>query len=285
MTPVEYMWYRVPAIAVERYKEIEPQVLAIWEKEANWPRRAAELAQLLPAQTPLPMGIPSNPSPLLGTLVGGLAGAGIGYGLGALGESVMPRTWERGKLRRTLALVGGGLGASPGAMLAYSNFASGKPVNDMTGITNKSYDVGEAMKVRQTQLDSEPLTFKYSPIPKQGALLSGSGVFGGFDQDEFNNVVWSDPRISKRLPPEVLAAASGLVTGAANLPGKTTRLVTPADIGRMAVGMGAGYLSGMLVGKGLGVLMGMPDKTQEKFKETGMWAGAINALVPVAFGR
>lgn len=286
MTPVEYyLWRRVPEIAVERYKAIEPQVLEIWEKEATWPRRTAELMQLLPAQSPLPLGIPSRPSPLMGTLVGGLAGAGLGYGLGAIGETLLPNNWKRNQLRRTLALLGGGLGASPGAMLAYSNYASGKPINDMTGITKNPYNPAEAMKMRQQQIDATPQSYTYTPIRKEAALHAGTGLFGSFEADDFNDMLWSDPRITRRTPPEMLAAASGLVTGAANLPGKTTKLVTPADVGRMAAGMGSGYVSGMLVGKALGLLMGMPDKTQEKLKETGMMAGLIGALVPIAFGR
>jgi hypothetical protein len=56
------------------------------------------------------------------------------------------------------------------------------------------------------------------------------------------------------------------------------------DMGRMAAGMGSGYLSGALVGKGLGLLFGMPESTQERLKETGMFAGVISNLVPVAFG-
>ena len=75
------------------------------------------------------------------------------------------------------------------------------------------------------------------------------------------------------------------MTAAANLPGKLqTRFVTPFDVARIAAGMGSGYLSGKLVGKGLGLLMGMPEETQEKLKNTGMFAGIIANLVPMAFG-
>ncbi len=80
------------------------------------------------------------------------------------------------------------------------------------------------------------------------------------------------------------AAASGVVTGAANLPGKfNSSLVTPLDMGRMAAGMGSGYLSGMLVGKGLGLLFGLPPKVEDTLKRTGVWAGVVKTLIPKIF--
>jgi hypothetical protein len=56
------------------------------------------------------------------------------------------------------------------------------------------------------------------------------------------------------------------------------------DVGRMAAGMGSGYLSGALVGKALGLMMGMPESTQDKLKNTGMFAGIVANMVPIAFG-
>ena len=52
----------------------------------------------------------------------------------------------------------------------------------------------------------------------------------------------------------------------------------------MAAGMGSGYMSGALVGKALGTMMGMPQERQEQLKSTGLWAGMIANLVPIAFG-
>ena len=50
------------------------------------------------------------------------------------------------------------------------------------------------------------------------------------------------------------------------------------------MGMGTGYMSGLLVGKALGAMMGMPKDTQDKLKTTGMWAGVIANIIPKAFG-
>ena len=45
---------------------------------------------------------------------------------------------------------------------------------------------------------------------EEASLLGGS-----FDPHEFNETMWGDPRISGRMDPRMMAAASGLVAGAA----------------------------------------------------------------------
>ena len=272
----QYVWQRVPELAVARYRELEPQILDIWTKEATWPRRLFELGQLLPGSLPFMPGVPNAPSPLLGTLVGGLAGAGLGYGAGWLGERMMPNRWRKGRLRNTLALMGGGLGMMPGLGMMSLNAAGGKPLNSMDLFDETGYDRNVSLQ------SSKDWQADHRPWLKQ----SGSGVESafGFNAEEFNEAIWSDPRVNQALNLPTQAAASGLVTGAANLPGKSTKLVTPFDIARIAAGMGSGYLSGLAVGKTLGVMMGMPEDTQDKLKNTGMWAGIIANVIPIAFG-
>jgi len=104
-----------------------------------------------------------------------------------------------------------------------------------------------------------------------------------FDAQDFNRTIWEDQRVASRLEGPTQAAASGLVTGAAHMRG-SPRLVSPADIGRLTAGMGSGYVAGAVVGKALGALLGMPQQTQDKLKQTGMWAGVVANLVPLAFG-
>lgn len=119
------------------------------------------------------------------------------------------------------------------------------------------------------------------------ALLTGTGIAGmpRIDVNEFNQVIWKDPRVARPLSPATRAAASGLLTSAAHLPGRRdTRFITPMDVGRITAGMGTGYASGALVGKALGVMLGMPQSTQERLKSTGMWAGIVSNIIPVAFG-
>jgi len=51
-------------------------------------RRGGELLNFFPGK--YPGGLPNAPSPLAATLTGGLVGAGLGYGVGALGERLLP---------------------------------------------------------------------------------------------------------------------------------------------------------------------------------------------------
>ena len=103
--------------------------------------------------------------------------------------------------------------------------------------------------------------------------------------NEFNQIIWNDPRVSDRLSTGVQAAMSGLVTGAAYQDGRKSNLVTPLDMGRIAAGMGGGYISGAIVGKALGTLMGMPQETQDFLKNTGVYAGILTSLAPIVFRR
>ena len=291
-------WKQVPDRAVAIFKKHSKQIAQEWIKEAESPtlHRLAQLMNITKGE--YPGGIPNAPSPLASMLVSGLAGAGIGYGLGWLGEKVLPRKWNRGNLRTTGALGGAALGASPGALWGLANALEGRQFNDNT--LWQSPPVKRKPRIHHELADF--LHFENNPYEVGGSKLASdvkdeirtsfdkvAAITGlGFDPipvDEFNRVIWNDPRVANPLTPATRAAATGLVTGAANLPGKRdARFVTPLDVGRMAAGMGSGYVSGALVGKALGVMMGMPDSTQEHLKNTGMWAGLVSNLVPIAFG-
>lgn len=204
-------------------------------------------------------GVPNHPGILHSMLTAGLAGAGLGYGAGALGEQVLPEQWRRGRLRKTLAAAGLVAGVTPAMLIGLGNLANNKPFTELSILQHE----------------------------KMSALLPGTGWMATppIPVQEFNDTIWRDPRVAGPLPLPTQAAASGLVTGAANLPGRRgARFVSPLDVARMAAGMGSGYLSGALVGKVLGLLTGMPPKTQDRLKTTGLWAGVVANVVPMAFG-
>lgn len=287
----EVQWREVPERAVEIYTKYADTFASEWEKQGTSTllNTLAQYMNLIPGE--FPGGLPNHPSPLTSMLVGGLAGAGLGYGAGYLGEHLLPQTWQRGKLRRTLATAGGALGAAPGAAWGLVNKADGRSFNDseLFQQPRPPVDVSNNMDQYFTTLDHIPDYLKEDvkvSFEKAAKLYPGTGLVGPpIDVTQFNQTIWQDPRVAGMLPVPLRAAASGLVTGAANLPGKDdTQFVTPFDVARMAAGMGSGYLSGMLVGKALGILTGMPQETQDKLKTTGMWAGVIANLVPIAFG-
>jgi hypothetical protein len=85
--------------------------------------------------------------------------------------------------------------------------------------------------------------------------------------------------------PQLAGMTMGAVAAAQQLPGgKEPGWVTPVQMAGLAARMGAGWLSGALVGAALGVLTGMPQETQKKLRDTGMYVGVVEALVPRLFG-
>lgn len=267
----DYIWRSVPELALQKFALIRPDVEKLWRKPTTPVARMLELAQIIPTQPG--SGIPNRASPLAGMLVGGMAGAGLGYGAGWLTDKLLPDKWDKTKWRRTASVLGGGLGASLPAAMGAWNLAHGRSFNDMT-----NYQRGyEFPKQPGISADTQLIKASYD--------ASTTGLYGSFDPNAFNETLWNDPRIGNRVPMPVLAAASGLVSGAANLPGKpNSAFVTPFDVARMAAGMGGGYVSGLIVGKALNSLMGMPEETQETLKTTGMYAGLLQTLIPIAFG-
>lgn len=298
---VKLAWRLVPRVAVEAHKNHAAEIKRAFETN-DFAKLGAlgEVLQLHPGQ---PLGIPNHPSPLASMLVGGLGGAALGYGAGWLGEKVLPRDWRRGNMRLSGAAAGGMLGASPGLLWGAWNAGAGLPFN--AGIQSGDpvdesvlEPWSESYGVTPEQYDHAVGEWR-SDLKKSAAapLLSGTGLFRGEEEGaelqglapinvaRFNDMIWRDPRVAGPLDPATQAAASGLILGAANLPGKpNTRLVTPFDVGRMAAGMGSGFLSGALVGRALGILMGMPEAAQDRLKSTGTMAGLITNLVPMAFG-
>ena len=50
------------------------------------------------------------------------------------------------------------------------------------------------------------------------------------------------------------------------------------DVARVAVGAGAGLLSGVVAGKILGALAGLTPAAETGVKRIGLWGGALNAV-------
>lgn len=167
-----------------------------------------------------------GPSPLTNALVGGLLAGGVGYGTGALLENVLPeRLVERGRLRRTLGLVGGAMGAVPGMWQASVNAENsqqaGKPLGMKSWITPN-----EEVPINQGALDSSQHLFDGrhhgDEIPSLGqikqsladlpapdpmflkaaagyALETGAaGALRPVPVDAFNNAIWNDVHLGQR---------------------------------------------------------------------------------------
>jgi hypothetical protein len=236
--------------------------------------------------------IPGVPSPVSAALASGLLGAGAGYGTGWVAEKFLPEKWKRNRLRRTLAVLGGLGGAATALPYAAVNVAEhgpsgllqGGPLDtppDIHGPFRRYDDQGNLLDKLVTSSYKEAVA-RYSPLPS----YNDTGAFPPpIDAQRLVDTIHSPP-VAQQLSPATQAASIGLVLGAGH---KQTggrympRMVSPLSVGNMAAGMGSGWLSGVLVGKVLGALTGMPESAQKKLRNTGLWAGAITNILPLAF--
>lgn len=233
-----------------------------------------------------------GPRPIAATLLGGLAGAGLGYGAGLLGENFAGGHRNRGRLRRTMALLGAGLGAAPGIGWGLYNTSQLGAKGFFSGYPHHGPDVDNTLeKHPDEQVYGSPAgkvveACCREDYPFLRTVKAAFGAGGGLEEkipvDAFNEVVWSssDPF----TPPGLRAATVGLVESASLSRGGSP-FVTPGDIMRIGLGMGSGYLSSRLVGATLGAMAGLPPEAQQTLQQAGTWAGALKAVVPGAFGR
>jgi hypothetical protein len=222
----------------------------------------------------------ADSSPLVNTLAGAALTGATGYGLGWLGEHVLPdKYFEKGKLRRTLGLLGAGVGAIPGVLQAVDNTVQGRnpvapwpppsPTTDVDPVLTK------ANAALAELFDDDKAAEDDGPQAEAGALDHAPVI----ERDHFNRVLWSDPM----TPVPDRAAAVGLVE-AAGLARGDSPLISPYDVARIAVGAGSGYVSGLIVGRTLGALAGLRPETQESLQRAGTWAGIIKGIVPAVLG-
>jgi len=262
-----------------------------------------------------------GPSPLAAALASSLLGAGIGYGAGWLGEKLLPDShFAPGRLRRTGALVGGLLGALP-AIWWGSIAHRFSPEGRGWGAWLKSWPFNNRQSYNGPVIGTgELLGGTGELLGGTGELMSGTGEYGlktavaaarrllpdaapteyllkaaqglepsmtdlddlamvpSIPRDHFNNLVWQDPY----TPLPIRSATTGVVNAASMSQGGA-RVVSPFDIARIGVGMGTGWLSGMLVGKTLGALAGLRPESQKTLQQTGVWAGVLTNVVPKLF--
>lgn len=266
-------------------------------KGAGWTARSvfnpmAQAMQLAPSKLNEPFG---GPTPLASSLAGGLLGAGAGYVGGALAENLLPRSViERGKLRKLTALAGGALGAAPGVALGLSSGSFTDPNPIMGGPRDVPVDLADDLDPandRAWGLDklataAEGLELalwgvEVEPLMKAAADVGGAGglFIPTIPVDAFNRVILADPF----SPPALSAATVGLITAADAAKGGLG-VVSPWDITRIAVGMGAGLSQAYLGGKVLGALAGLTPAAQTQLVRAGTLAGALKAVVPGLFG-
>lgn len=269
------------------------QLLRLKQATTPWLRNIAEAAHVVPGHL---NWLPGGANPLTSMLAGGILGAAGGYGVGTLGEYLLPAEWTRGKLRRTATLLGAGLGAVPGAVIGAANLGVGHAFTDpriqnhpddplaRTAATNDVAEQRNTVQKVATFLQRNRLLKQAWGGDQTGLESARDFMTPSFDAGWATQQIWQQP-----LPPHTQAAMAGLTQGAAAIAsrdtGQKTTLITPLDVARMTAGMGSGYMSGLLVGKALGGMFGAPPAVQQRLQQTGMLAGVLANLVPLAFGR
>lgn len=234
-----------------------------------------------------------GPNPLAATIGGGLLGAGVGYGGGWLAEQFLPEEqFERGKLRKTTALLGGLAGAVPGLWHGFDQQFRGP--NPGIGAWTRTFPwhnkEGQATVhsrfhyIRESVEKEIPtLACELNEQWEKAAFEAGGDFTPTIPVDQFGRTIWNDLRTQGGYTSPGLAAATTGLMQAASLSQGGANLISPMDVARIGIGIGSGYLSGMLVGKTLGALAGLRPAAQQQLQQTGVWAGILSNTVPLAF--
>jgi hypothetical protein len=260
-------------------------------------------------------GLPNSPSPLAAMLTTGLLGAGLGWGTGKVMQKVMPNKFGD-KLSRTGLLVGGALGALPGAMWAGTNrlvdkhwndpsLTQGDPLapdlmnhyQDGTNDTTPSQgtDTSEALEDIRTRLEQTPLHrlkrgAAESPM-FHAACVKAAETFGFAEQhapaspvtvniDALGRTLWDHG-----ATPTLATAAMASLYAAKQLPDPHSRpgVVTGHQLGLLAQNAAGDYTKGYLVGAALNAVVGTPYRAPA-YGLGSAALGVIGSVLPKLFG-
>ncbi len=232
-----------------------------------------------------------GPNPLAATIGGGLLGAGLGYGAGWLGEQLLPESvFERGKLRRTMSVMGGLAGAAPGIWNGFDQQFRGPTENQGLGAWVRPFPWVKQNNDNRFEIIKEGMVsvFPHAALELNELWIKAAdeagGAFSGMiPVDQFGRTIWNDLRGQGGFTPAPIAAATTGLMQAASLSQGGANLISPMDIARIGMGMGTGYVSSLLVGKTLGALAGLRPEAQQSLQNTGVWAGILANTIPLAF--
>lgn len=234
-----------------------------------------------------------GPTPLANGIVSGLLLGGLGYGTGALAEQLFPaRYLERGKLRRTLGLLGAGTGLGVGALNAYANARALKQPYLKSLITNNKTPVVYPFE-REMGEKASNFGFGMDTGTGYGFNPASPPMYQpSISVPQFNTALWRDVNrgminphgpYGNYTPPPVAAATTGLMSGIST--GVGSPIIRPIDVVRGIASAGVGLATANLAGKTLSALAGLTPEAQNKLQDMGLWAGMLTAVVPPLFGR
>lgn len=247
-------------------------------------RTVGEALNFFPGQ--YPGGIPNHASPLAAMLTTGLVGGGLGYGLGALGENVLPAGYGK-NLRRSGALLGAGAGVAFPALWAAINHHHGKSVLDpwpMTGPATDSLTVPKEASLHPFYVHAAKAFVKKA--------FSGFGEYvGGVVQKtptpyDVNVNALGQTLWEAGASPALAGTTMGALYAAQQLPDPNSRpgVVTGSQLGQLAMNAGRDYLTGAMVGAALNTIVGTPTPASS-YGTAAAILGLVGSVVPKLFGR
>lgn len=292
-----------------------------WVKVAYSPmlRNIGESLNFFPGQ--YPGGIPNHPSPIAAMLTSGLLGAGLGYAGGKLGERLLPNGYGR-KLPRTGAMLGGLLGAAPGALWGVTNQSIGNSFNDnsllagpaggepenypgfVDGMNMLPQD--ENTVAVPTQLSDVVRQIHASGFGKRGydellaivplgqryreAVKVASATFGTPDRRDPSPLDVNINHLGQTLwetgaSPALAASTMSAMYAAQQLPDPRSKpgWVTGGQLGQLAANAAGDYMKGTLVGLAINTAIGTPWSSPA-FGAANATLGVLGAVVPKLFG-
>jgi hypothetical protein len=230
-----------------------------------------------------------GPTPLSQGIVSGLLAGGLGYGAGALAEHLFPERYiQRGKLRRTLGLLGAlggvavaGTGGYANARALRKGFFGGLMTNNKTPVV---------YPYEQKQLEALEKQSFYPPLGKPPGLppMPSPLYAPTISVPQFNAAAWNDVQMGmhrgfqSHTPPQYAAATTGLMSGLATM--NRSPIISPATVINGIASAGVGLATATVAGKALSALAGLTPAGQQKLQDMGMWGGMMHAIVPAVFG-
>lgn len=247
------------------------------------PGQAFSYAAKLPGQAAAAThAATGGPTPLSNAIVSGLTLGGLGYGAGALAENLFPeRYMERGRLRRTLGMLGVGAGGALGAVLAAANQRA------LGGTYGQNWLVPSTLKIRGEKAANFPPP-DIGSVEHPGAPGMSGLMLPSVDVQRMNNAIWRDARrgysggFAQHTPPAYAAATSGLMTGIST--GLQSPIIRPVDVINGIASAGVGLATATVAGKTLAALAGLTPTAQNTLQDMGLWGGMMHAIVPAMFG-
>lgn len=260
-----------------------------------------------------------GPSPMSNALVSALLGAGLGYGGGVVAEQFLPdRYFNKGRLRRNLAMMGAAGGAAAHLPTGLANMAlnrratgSSQPFKSFFGseaaqsISPEDLNwPNEFDKTTNRKYVQACVKFAEQMFPDTGYNGSRSVPLRPVPVDAFNQAIWNDvhngarssqsnvygtrrhdarPGDPMHTPPVHAAAATGLVSGVQQMYGNPSMLSPKHFVNGLAAA-GVDATTARVAGGVLGAMGGLKPEAQQALQRAGVWSGMIRGVTGSVLG-